>query len=75
MGLFDSETDAALAQLGWERLSEPPGGEFAEITGDLLALVGTTNPVGLAGKVSNLFLKIRRLAGASYASNLVYAIE
>jgi hypothetical protein len=53
MGQFDSETDSALSQLSWERLSETPGGEFAEITGDLLA-IGTTNPAAMAEKVSNL---------------------
>jgi hypothetical protein len=30
--------------------------------------------LGLAGGVSNLTLKVRKLAGASYASNLIYAI-
>lgn len=75
MGQFDSETDAVLTQLGWERLSETPGGEFIEITSDLLASIGTVNPVAIIGKVSNLFQKVRRLAGASYASNLVYVIE
>lgn len=75
MGQFDSETDAALAQLGWEKLSETPGAEFQELVGDLLSLVGTTNPFGLTGKISSLLLKIRRLVGASYADNLIYVIS
>jgi hypothetical protein len=75
MGQFDSETDAALAQLGWEKLSETPGGEFVEITGDLLSLVGSSNPLALTGKISNLLRKVRRLAGASYGSNLIYVIS
>lgn len=74
MGQFDTETDAALTQLNYDALSETPGGEFVEIIGDLLKLVGGPGPFGIAGGVSNLLLKVRKLAGASYASNLVYAI-
>jgi len=74
MGQFDSRTDAALAQLNNEALSETPGGEFADIIGELLMLVGTGGLWAVAGGSSNLLLKIRKLAGASYASNLVYTI-
>lgn len=74
MGQFDLETDAALAQLNWEELSKTPGGEFAEIIGDLLMLVGTGGLWAVVGGASNLLQKIRKLAGASYASNLIYAI-
>ena len=75
MGQFDLETDAALAQIDFEELGRTPGGEFAEVIGDLLALIGGGGPLTIAGKASNLALKIRRLAGASYASNLIYAIS
>ena len=75
MGQFDLETDAALAQLNWEELSKTPGGEFAEIIGDLVSLTGVAGPLGIAGGASNLLLKVRRLAGASYGSNLVYTIS
>jgi hypothetical protein len=74
MGQFDLETDAALAQLNWEELSRTPGGEFAEIIGDLIALTGVAGPLAIAGGASNLLLKVRKLAGASYASNLIFAI-
>ena len=74
MGRFDLETDAALAQLNFEELAKTPGGEFAEIIGDLLTLIGGGGPLTIAGKASNLALKIRRLAGASYTSNLIYVI-
>lgn len=74
MGQFDLATDAALAQLDFEELSKTPGGEFAEIIGDLVALIGTGGLGAIAGGASNLLLKIRSLAGASYASNLVYAV-
>lgn len=74
MGQYDLETDAALAQLNYEELATTPGGEFAEIIGDLLMLVGTGGLWAVAGGASNLLLKVRRLAGASYASNLIYAI-
>lgn len=74
MGSFNSETDAALAQLNFEEIAKTPGGEFAEIIGDLLALVAMGGPWGVAGGASSLWLKIRRLAGASYASNLIYII-
>lgn len=74
MGEFDLETDAALAQLNYDELARTPGGEFAEIIGDLVALVGSGGFGAVAGGASNLILKIRRLAGASYASNLIYAI-
>jgi hypothetical protein len=72
VGQFDLETDAALAQINFEELSTTPGGEFAEIIGDLLKLVGGGGPLGIAGGVSNLLIKVRKLAGASYASNLIY---
>lgn len=74
MGQFDTETDAALTQLNFEALSEIPGGEFVEIIGDLLKLVGGGGPLGIAGGISNLLLKVRKLAGASYASNLIFTI-
>ena len=74
MGQFDRETDAALNELNWEAISETPGGEFAEVIGDLVALTATSGPLGIVGMIPGLLLKIRRLAGASYASNLVYAI-
>jgi hypothetical protein len=64
MGQIDRETDAALAQIEFETLSTTPGGEFAEIVGDLLKLVGGGSPLGIAGGVSNLLLKVRKLAGA-----------
>jgi hypothetical protein len=75
MGQFDLETDAVLTQLNYEDLSKTPGGEFAEVVGDLLALTGIAGPLAAAGGASNFFLKLRRLAGASYASNLIYAIN
>jgi hypothetical protein len=74
MGQFDRETDAALVQLENEALAEMPGAEFAEIIGDLLMLVGTGGLWAIAGGASDLALKVRKLAGASYASNLIYAI-
>jgi hypothetical protein len=74
MGQFDTETDAALTQLNYEELSSIPGGEFAEVIGELLKLIGTGGLWGLGGGASNLALKVRKLAGASYASNLMYAI-
>lgn len=74
MGQFDLETDAALLQLNFEELSTTPGGEFAEIISDLLALIGTGGLWAVAGGASNLLLKVRKLAGASYASNLIFAI-
>jgi hypothetical protein len=74
MGQFDSESDAALTQLNYEELSSIPGGEFAEVIGDLLKLIGTGGLWGLTGGISSLALKVRKLAGASYASNLIYAI-
>jgi hypothetical protein len=74
LGQFELQTDAALTQLNWEELSKTPGGEFAEIIGDLLMLLGTGGLWAVAGGVSNLLLKVRKLAGASYASNLLYAI-
>lgn len=74
MGQFDLEADAALAQLNHDEISKTPGGEFAEIVRDLIALIGTGGPWAAAGSASNLIFKIRRLAGASYASNLTYAL-
>jgi hypothetical protein len=74
MGQFDLETDAALTQLNYDELSRTPGGEFVGIVSDLIALTGVTGPLAAAGGASNLLLKIRRLAGASYTSNLIYAV-
>jgi hypothetical protein len=74
MGQFDLETQAALAQLNSEELAKTPGGEFAEIIGDLVSLTGVAGPLGIAAGASNLLLKVRRLAGASYGSNLIYVI-
>jgi hypothetical protein len=74
MGQFDSETDAALNQISLEELATTPGGEFAEIIGDIVKLVGTGGLWGVAGGASSLLLKIRKLAGASYTSNLVFVI-
>ena len=74
MSQFDLETDAALAQINFEELATTPGGEFAEIIGDLLKLVGGGGPLGVAGGIFNLLLKVRKLAGASYGSNLIYTI-
>jgi hypothetical protein len=74
MEQFDLETEAALTQLNWEELSKTPGGEFAEIIGDLLMLAGIGGHLAVAGGFSNLALKVRKLAGASYASNLIFAI-
>jgi hypothetical protein len=70
----DLETAAALTQLEFEELSKTPGGEFAEIIGDLLMLVGTGGLWAVAGGAASLASKVRKLAGASYASNLIYAI-
>ena len=75
MGQFDSATDAALAQLDFEELSKTPGGEFAEIASDLLKLVGAHGPLSIAGGALSLLQKIRSLAGASYASNLIFVIK
>jgi len=69
MGQFDSSTDGALARLESERLLETPGLEFAGLVQDLLGLV-----LGDAAGIVGLIDKIRHLAGASYASNLIYAI-
>jgi hypothetical protein len=74
MSQFDLETDAALAQINFEELSTTPGGEFVEIIGDLLKLVAGAGPLGIAGGSSNLLLKVRRLAGASYGNNLIFTI-
>jgi hypothetical protein len=74
MGRIDQETDAALAQLENDALSEIPGSEFAEIIGGLLMLAGTGGLWAVVGGASNLALKVRKLAGASYASNLMYVI-
>lgn len=74
MGQFDLETGAALTQLNFEELSKTPGAEFVEIIGYLLALAGISGPLAVAGGALNLLLKIRELAGASYASNLIFAI-
>lgn len=74
VGQFDTETDAALAQLNFEEISTAPGGEFAEIISDFLVLIGTGGLLAAAGGAPSLFLKIRKLAGASYASNLIFAI-
>jgi hypothetical protein len=75
MAQFDLEADAALTQLQFEEQSTTPGGELAEIASDLIKLIGTGGLWGLTGGASGLILKIRKLAGASYASNLVFVIE
>lgn len=75
MGQFDLETDAALAQLDFEELSKTPGGEFAEIASDLLKLIGARGPGSIVGGAMGLLQKIRALAGASYASNLIYLVN
>ncbi|MGA3129469.1 MAG: hypothetical protein ABSD59_01620 [Terracidiphilus sp.] len=74
MGQFDLETDAALAQLNFEEISKTPGGEFAEIASDLLKLVGGRGPWSITGGAVSLLQKIRALAGAGYASNLIYVV-
>ena len=74
MGQFDLQTDAALGQINYDELSKTPGGEFAEIAGDLLKLIGARGPWSVAGGAVGLSQKIRALAGAGYASNLIYAI-
>lgn len=75
MGQFNLEADAALRQVDWEEIEKTPGGEFAEVIGDLLALIGSGSPLAVAGKASNLLLKIRKLAGASYTANLIYMVS
>ncbi|MGA2571508.1 MAG: hypothetical protein ABSF23_13395 [Terracidiphilus sp.] len=74
MRQFDLETDAALTQLNWEELSKTPGGEFVEIISDLIALTGVAGPLAIAGGASGLLIKVRKLAGASYTSNLIFTI-
>jgi hypothetical protein len=74
MGQFDSRTDAVLTQIQHEDLSSSPGGEFLELTGELISLIGTSRPLAAIGKSASLLQKIRRLAGSSYGSNLVYVI-
>lgn len=74
MGHCDLETDAALTELNFEELSKTPGGEFVSIISDLIALIGTGGLWAVTGGASNLLLKIRNLAGASYSSNLIYAV-
>ncbi|HEY1256554.1 MAG TPA: hypothetical protein VGF01_17405 [Terracidiphilus sp.] len=70
MGQFDTETDAALTQLNFEALSETPGGEFIEIIGDLLKLIGTGGLWGLAGGASNLGNLCTSLQPAPYLNKL-----
>lgn len=74
MSQYDLETDATLAQLNYEELSKTPGGEFVEIIGALIPLAGVAGPLDVVGGASNLLTKIRKLTGASYASNLIYVI-
>jgi hypothetical protein len=72
MAQIDLETEAALSQLKYDEISTIPGAEIAELIGDVLKLIG--GPIGLVGGISNLALKIRRLAGAGYSSNLIYVV-
>jgi hypothetical protein len=74
MGQFDLQTDAALTVLQSNELVTTPGEEFVEVIADLIALTGAAGPLGMAAGATNLLNKIRRLAGASYASNLIYTI-
>ncbi len=74
MGQFDLRTDAALAQLNFEEIEKTPGGEFAGIIGDLLSLCGIAGPMASSSAGISLLQRIRGMAGASYASNLIYAI-
>ncbi len=75
MGQYDLATEAALSQLKSDELAKTPGGEFVDLVNDLLSLVGVKGPTGIASGASNLLLKVRRLAGASYADNLIFAIS
>ena len=75
MGQFDGELDAALAQLKFEGLSAEPGGEFFEIIGDIISFLGTKGPLPALGRSISFVQKIRKLAGASYTSNLIYVAE
>lgn len=75
MGQYDLATEAALTELSFEDLAKAPGGEFVDLINDLLSLVGVKGPLAIAGGASNILLKVRRLAGASYADNLIYSIS
>ena len=72
MSQFGLETEAALSQLKYDEVSTMPGSEIAELIGDVLKLIG--GPIGIAGGLSNLAIKIRKLAGTGYSSNLIYVI-
>jgi len=75
MRRFDTETGAALTELEFEGLSVSPGGEFKELVGDFISLVskiGSGEPLGALGSGVSFAQKVRKLAGASYASNLIY---
>lgn len=74
MGQFDSRTDAALSQLNFEEIEKTPGGEWAEIIGSLLSLCAVKGPFTAVFSAANLLQKIRGLAGASYASNLIFVV-
>ncbi len=74
MGQFDSETDAALTQLAMEELGASPGSEFAEIISDLLALLGTSGPLGIVGGAFKSPTKNSTTRRRRYTSNLVYAM-
>lgn len=75
MGQFDGELDAVLAQLKSEGLSFEPGSEFSEMIGDLISLLGTKGPLPTLGLSISFIQKIRKLAGASYTSNLIYVAD
>jgi predicted transcriptional regulator len=78
MKQFDTETGAALTQLEYEGLSVTPGGEFTELIGDLISLgsrVGSGASWAAIGSGVSLSQKVRKLAGASYASNLIYVTK
>jgi len=75
MGQYDLATEAALSQLKFDELAKTPGGEFVDLVNDLLSLAGIKGPAAIVGGASSLLLKVRGLAGASYADNLIYAIS
>ena len=75
MSQFDGELDAVLAQLEFEKLAEEPGGDYVEITGDLLSFIGAKGLLPALGRSLNFLQKIRKLAGTSYTKNLIYVAE
>jgi hypothetical protein len=72
MGKIDSRLDAVQTQLTFEEISATPGGEIAEVIGDLVKIVASGGLLAVGGGASNLLQKVRKLAGASYGSNLIY---